>query len=66
MTPAAIIPMHTPERRSGAECSRQLGTRMRCEPDGPAGRRRAMSRAGSGAVWKDVIGLDGEYDYDPV
>jgi predicted TIM-barrel fold metal-dependent hydrolase len=72
MTPAAIIPMHTPEEAIaeleyvtrelgskvgmfGSNMSRRVPSSPQSDPDG--------SRI---AVWYDVLGLDSEYDYDPV
>ncbi len=72
MTPAAIIPMHTPEEAIaeleyvtrelgskvgmfGSGMSRRIPSSPQSDPDG--------SRT---AVWYDVLGLDSEYDYDPV
>jgi predicted TIM-barrel fold metal-dependent hydrolase len=72
MTPAAIIPMHTPEeaieelefavKQLGYKVA-MLGSLM----DRPvAAAANVEGEAKRFAVWKDVIGLDSEYDYDPV
>jgi predicted TIM-barrel fold metal-dependent hydrolase len=72
MTPAAIIPMHTPEEAI-AELefvTSQLGSKVGMFGSG-------MSRPVSAAqtndpesqrftVWYDVLGIDSPYDYDPV
>jgi predicted TIM-barrel fold metal-dependent hydrolase len=72
MTPAAIIPMHTPEEAI-AELDYavgQLGYKVvmlgslmdrPVEAVGPV-----EGEAARFAVYQDVIGLDSEYDYDPV
>ncbi len=71
MTPAAVIPMHTPgeaiEELEYAVTTLGLKVAMlgsliprpipALAPDG------ALRR---GAIWFDVLGLDGEHDYDPV
>lgn len=69
MTPAAVIPMFTPEEAIDA-LDHAVGTlglkaamfgsmipRPVAEPDDPAA---------TGPVWLDVLGLDSLYDYDPV
>ena len=72
MTPAAIIPMHTPEEaieelefavgQLGYKVA-MLGSLMD-RPVAAAG--EVDGEAARFAVWQDVIGLDSEYDYDPV
>jgi len=72
MTPAAIIPMHTPEEAI-AELEfavKQLGYKVAMfgslmdRPIKAAG--KLDGEAARFAVYADVIGLDSEYDYDPV
>src|SRR6059036_3214513 len=72
MTPAAIIPMHTPDEAI-AELefvTRQLGAKVGMFGSGMS--RRVASVAATDpdaarlAVWHDVLALDSEYDYDPV
>src|SRR5438874_12064731 len=72
MTPAAIIPMHTPEEAI-AELefvTKQLGSKVGMFGSNMA--RKVPAAAGNDpdtarfAVWYDVLGLDSEYDYDPV
>src|SRR5437764_10677660 len=72
MTPAAIIPMHTPEEAI-AELEyavKQLGYKVAMfgslmdRPVEAAG--KVEGEAARFAVWQDVIGLDSEHDYDPV
>ncbi len=63
MTPAAIIPMHTPDEAI-AELefvTKQLGSKVGMFGSG-------MSRPGAGgeAVWYDVLAIDSPYNYDPV
>ncbi len=72
MTPSAVIPMHTPEEaiEELEYVTKQLGLKVvmlwsmirrpipaLAEPQSAAARR---------AVWFDALGLDSEYDYDPV
>src|SRR5260370_8816636 len=72
MTPAAIIPMHTPgEAIEELEFAvKQLGYKVAMlgsltdRPVAAAG--NVEGEAKRSAVWKDVIGLDSQYDYDPV
>jgi hypothetical protein len=72
MTLAAIIPMHTPEKAiEELELAvKQLGYKVAMlgslmdRPVAAAGDVEGEARRF--AVWKDVIGLDSEYDYDPV
>src|SRR5262245_29302600 len=72
MTPAAILPMHTPEEAI-AELefvTRELGAKVGMFGSGMA--RRVPAMAGSDpdtarlAVWYDVLALDSDHDYDPV
>jgi len=72
MTPAAIIPMHTPDEaveelefavnELGYKVA-MLGSLMD-RPVAAAG--QVEGEAKRFAVWKDAIGLDSDYDYDPV
>ena len=70
--PAAIIPMHTPDEAI-AELefvTRQLGSKVGMFGSNMA--RKVPAAAANDpdtarfAVWYDVLGLDSEYDYDPV
>jgi predicted TIM-barrel fold metal-dependent hydrolase len=72
MTPAAIIPMHTPDEAI-AELefvTRELGSKVGMFGSGMA--RRVAAVPGTDpdlarlAVWYDVLALDSDYDYDPV
>ena len=72
LTPAAIIPMHTPEEAI-AELefvTKQLGSKVAMFGSNMA--RKVPAAAANDpdtarfAVWYDVLGLDSEYDYDPV
>jgi predicted TIM-barrel fold metal-dependent hydrolase len=72
MTPAAIIPMHTPEEAI-AELefvTKQLGSKVGMFGSNMA--RQVASAASSDpeasrfTVWYDVLGIDSAYDYDPV
>ena len=72
MTPAAIIPMHTPEE-AVAELdfvTKELGSKVGMF--GSAMPRKVPSVEGSDkdsnrlAVWYEVFGIDSIYDYDPV
>ncbi len=71
MTPAAIIPMHTPEEAM-AELeftTKQLGSKVGMF--GSAFPRQIESvkpdpESDRFAVWYEVFGVDGLYDYDPV
>jgi len=72
MTPAAIIPMHTPEEAI-AELefvTSQLGSKVGMFGSGMS---RPVAAAKSNdpesarfTVWYDVLGIDSPYDYDPV
>jgi predicted TIM-barrel fold metal-dependent hydrolase len=72
MTPAAIIPMHTPDEAIAELefATKQLGSKVGMF--GGALPRRVPSAAANDpdtarlAVWYEVFGVDGLYDYDPV
>jgi predicted TIM-barrel fold metal-dependent hydrolase len=72
MTPAAVIPVHTPEEaiEELEYCTRQLGSKVAMF--GSLVPRRVPSIENGGgdhprfAVWYDPLGLDSAYDYDPV
>src|SRR5947208_16805840 len=72
MTPAAIIPMHTPEEAIEEidYAVKQLGYKVAMlgslmdRPVEACG--KVEGEAARFAVWHDVIGLDSEHDYDPV
>jgi predicted TIM-barrel fold metal-dependent hydrolase len=72
LTPAAIIPMHTPDEAI-AELefvTNELGSKVGMFGSNMA--RKVPAAAANDpdtarfAVWYDVLGLDSEYDYDPV
>ena len=72
MTPAAIIPMHTPDEAI-AELefvTSQLGAKVGMFGSGmPRPVKAAQSNDPESArftVWYDVLGIDSPYDYDPV
>jgi predicted TIM-barrel fold metal-dependent hydrolase len=73
MTPAAIIPMHSPEEAIAEleYVTRELGSKVGMFGSGMS-RRIAASPAGTDpdaarlGVWHDVLGLDSDHDYDPV
>src|SRR3954467_8018304 len=72
MTPAAIIPMHTPEEAI-AELefvTKELGSKVGMFGSGmPRQVSAAASKdaeASRFTVWYDVLGIDSPYDYDPV
>src|ERR671928_829296 len=72
MTPAAIIPMHTPEEAI-AELefvTKQLGSKVGMFGSGmPRQVPAAASKdpeASRFTVWYDVLGIDSPYNYDPV
>ena len=72
LTPAAVIPMHTPEEAIAELefCTKQLGTKV-CMFGSNLPRPVAAAQATDPdtkrfAVWYDVLGLDSEHDYDPV
>jgi predicted TIM-barrel fold metal-dependent hydrolase len=72
MTPAAVIPMHTPEEaiEELEFVTKQLGSKVgmfgsnlpRPVPSAAA----EDAESGRFTVWYDVIGIDSPYDYDPV
>src|SRR6202789_360691 len=71
MTPAAIIPMHTPDEAIAELefATKQLGSKVGMF--GSAFPRQVASvkpdpDADRFAVWYEVFGVDGLYDYDPV
>jgi predicted TIM-barrel fold metal-dependent hydrolase len=72
MTPAAIIPMHSPEEaiEELEFVTRELGSKVGMFGSGMS--RRMPTAAGADpdvarmAVWYDVLALDSEHDYDPV
>src|SRR5437667_2912400 len=72
MTPAAIIPMHTPDEAIAEleYVTRQLGAKVGMFGSGMS--RRVSSVAATDpdaarlAVWYDVLALDSDYDYDSV
>ena len=69
MTPAAVIPMHTPDEAIEAleHAVKKLGLKVVMMASMV---RRGNNRPSSGeapaARWFDALGLDSEYDYDPV
>jgi hypothetical protein len=72
MTPAAIIPMHTPDEaiEELEFVTKQLGSKVGMFGSGMS-RKVAASPQGDPdgarlAVWYDVLALDSEHDYDPV
>jgi len=72
MTPAAIIPMHTPDEAMAEleYVTRELGSKVGMFGSGMS--RRVSSAAPSDpdaarlAVWYDVLALDSDHDYDRV
>ncbi len=65
MTPAAIIPMHTPDEAI-AELefvTKQLGSKVGMFGSGMS---RKVGAAASDSVWYDVLAIDSPYNYDPV
>ena len=72
MTPAAIIPMHSPEEaiEELEFVTRELGSKVGMFGSGMSRRVPAVSGADTDtsrlAVWYDVLALDSDYDYDPV
>ncbi|HJU11234.1 MAG TPA: amidohydrolase family protein [Candidatus Binataceae bacterium] len=69
LTPVAAIPMNTPaEAIAELEHAKQLG--LKAIVMGSVIRRPIAAYAGNGAhrtaAWYDVLGLDSDYDYDPV
>lgn len=72
MTPAAVVPMHTPEEAVAEleHAVRQLGLKVvmlgsLIRRDIPAANELHPDVA-KFAAYRDVLGLDSEYDYDPV
>ena len=72
MTPAAIIPMHTPDEAIAEleYVTRELGAKVGMFGSGMS-RRVASTGTTDGdtarlAVWYDMLALDSDYDYDPV
>ena len=71
LTPAAMIPMHTPEEAS-AELDYAVRTLCLKVPLLAAHVRRPIPAArhvpelGRYAFWLDTFGIDSAYDYDPV
>jgi predicted TIM-barrel fold metal-dependent hydrolase len=72
MTPAAIIPMHTPEEAIAELefATKQLGSKVGMFGSGMSRRVEATPQSDQDgkrlAVWYDVLALDSDYDYDPV
>ena len=71
MTPAAIIPMHHPEEAIAELefATRQLGSKVGMFGSALPRHVDAVKRdpeADRFAVWYEVFGVDGLYDYDPV
>src|ERR1700751_4628705 len=72
LTPAAVIPMHTPDEaiEELEFVTKQLGSKVGMFGSNMA--RKVPASAANDpdtarfAVWYDVLGLDSEYDYDPV
>src|SRR5438067_451574 len=72
LPPAAIIPMHTPEEAIDELefVTKQLGSKVGMFGSNMA--RKVPAAAANDpdtarfAVWYDVLGLDSDYDYDPV
>ncbi len=66
MTPAAVIPMHTPEEAivELEHVVRKLGLKVVMMAS--LVRRPIDSSAAHSATWLDLLGLDSEFDYDPV
>src|SRR4029079_1174364 len=72
MTPAAIIPMHTPEEaiEELEFATRELGAKVGMFGSGMSRRVPSSTPADPDSarlgVWYDVLALDSEHDYDPV
>ena len=72
MTPAAIIPMHTPDEAIAEleYVTKELGAKVGMFGSGMSRRIAAVPAtepdAKRLAVWYDVLALDSDYDYDPV
>jgi hypothetical protein len=68
MTPAAVIPMHTPEEAC-AELEyvvKELGLKVVMMASMVRRQIPAESVNGRATTWFDMLGLDSEYNYDPV
>jgi predicted TIM-barrel fold metal-dependent hydrolase len=72
MTPAAIVPMHTPEEAIAEleYVTRELGAKVGMFGSGMSRRVESVTatdpEAARLAVWYDVLALDSDHDYDPV
>jgi predicted TIM-barrel fold metal-dependent hydrolase len=72
MTPAAVIPVHTPEEAIAEleHCTGQLGFKVAMfaslVPRPVPAVDAADAETGRFAVWYDPLGLDSEHDYDPL
>src|SRR5579871_858768 len=72
LTPAAVIPMHTPEEAIAEleYCTKQLGTKVAMFgsnlPRPVAAAQATDPDTKRFAVWYDVLGIDSDHDYDPV
>ena len=72
MTPAAIIPMHTPDEAIAEleYVTRELGAKVGMFGSGMSRRLAATPTTDADvarlAVWYDVLALDSDHDYDPV
>jgi predicted TIM-barrel fold metal-dependent hydrolase len=72
ITPAAVIPVHTPEEAIAEleYCTRQLGFKVAMfgslVPRPVPAIASAEAEAGRFTAWYDTLGLDSEYDYDPL
>ena len=71
LTPAAVIPMHTPEEaiEELEFVIKQLGLKvilMASMMRRPIPSAAKYPEAARSAVWFDVLGIDSEHDYDPV
>lgn len=69
MTPAAVIPLHTPEEGiAELEHAVSIGLKVMLIPSYVARPIPSVARQYSDvrdAIWYDAFGLDSEYDYDP-
>jgi hypothetical protein len=68
MTPAAVIPMHTPEEAC-AELEyvvKELGLKVVMMASMVRRQIPASADAARSTTWFDMLGLDSEYNYDPV
>jgi predicted TIM-barrel fold metal-dependent hydrolase len=72
MTPAATIPMHTPDEaiEELEYAVKELGLKVivmsSMVPRPIPAYQHGSSEAGALATWRDVFGIDSPYDYDPV